>query len=288
MKIEPRKIPVSVGADLKLALGPLVAVVENMGVTATLSFPPGNSGNLGPLQFDVGFKPPNGVGLSLDAGGFKGGGFLMFDSEKGEYAGALELDFKGLFSVKAIGIINTKMPDGSTGFSLLIVITAEFTPIQLSFGFTLNGVGGIFGLNRTIIVAALAEGIRTNAIKSILFPENVIANITRIISDIKQFFPPQQDHFVVGPMAKLGWGTPSIITVELGLLLDLPNPMFAIVGVLKAVLPDGRRADPAPASQLHRRRRFRSRLHLLPRRPVRLAAAGLFDHRQHGVPGLVG
>jgi len=246
VKIEPRKIPVSVGADLKVELGPLIAVVENMGVTATLSFPPDNSGNLGPLQFDLGFKPPRGVGLSLDAGGFKGGGFLMLDSEKGEYAGALELDFNGLFSVKAIGVINTKMPDGSKGFSLLIVISAEFTPIQLSFGFTLNGVGGIFGLNRHIVVAALAEGIRTNAVKSILFPENVIANISRIISDIKQFFPPQQDHFVVGPMAKLGWGTPSIITVELALLLDLPDPMFAIVGVLKASLP----AEEAPILRL--------------------------------------
>jgi hypothetical protein len=218
-------------------LGPLTAVVDQMGTNIAISFPPNGSGRLGLADLDFKFAPPKGVGLSLDAGGFKGGGFLMLDTEKGEYAGALELDFKGLFSVKAIAIINTKMPDGSKTFSLLIVITAEFTPIQLSFGFTLNGVGGIFGLNRMIVVDALAEGIRTNAIKSILFPENVIANITRIISDIKQFFPPQRDHFVVGPMAKLGWGTPSIITVELGLLLDLPNPMFAIVGVLKSVLP---------------------------------------------------
>ena len=136
------------------------------------------------------------------------------------------------------------MPDGSPGFSLLVLITAEFTPIQLGFGFTLNGVGGLFGLNRTIFVNALVEGIRTNAIKSILFPQDVIANITRIISDIKQFFPPQEDHFVVGPMGKLGWGTPSIITAELGLLLDLPKPMFAIVGVLQrgAARPKRRRS----------------------------------------------
>lgn len=222
------------GAVLKFDLGPMKAVVENMGIRSALRFTPGN---LGPADLDVSFMPPNGVGLSLDAGGFKGGGFLRFDADRGEYAGALELDFKGLFSVKAIGIINTKMPDGSPGFSLLVLITAEFTPIQLSFGFTLNGVGGLFGLNRAIFVNALSEGIRTNAIKSILFPVDVIANATRIISDIKQFFPPQADHFVVGPMAKLGWGTPSIITAELGLLLDLPNPMFAIVGVLRAVLP---------------------------------------------------
>jgi hypothetical protein len=237
------QITLEAGAVLKFDLGPLEAVVEDIGLRAAVHFRPGN---LGPANLDVGFKPPKGVGLSLDAGGFKGGGFLMLDSEKGEYAGALELDFKGMFSVKAVGIINTKMPDGSKGFSLLIVIAAEFTPIQLSFGFTLNGVGGIFGLNRMIVVAALAEGIRTNTVKSILFPENVIANISRIVSDIKQFFPPRQDHFVVGPMAKLGWGTPSLITVELGLLLDLPDPMFAIVGVLKAVLP----AEEAPVLRL--------------------------------------
>jgi len=229
------QITLEAGAVIKFDLGPLQAVVEDMGLRAAIQFHPGN---LGPVDLGVGFKPPTGVGLSLDAGGFKGGGFLRLDSEKGEYVGALELDFNGLFSVKAIGIINTKMPDGKKGFSLLIVISAEFTPIQLSFGFTLNGVGGIFGLNRRIVVAALAEGIRTNAVKSILFPENVVANITRIISDIKQFFPPRKDHFVIGPMAKLGWGTPSIITVELALLLDLPDPMFAIVGVLKAVLPE--------------------------------------------------
>lgn len=225
-----------VSASVGLSLGPLQALVDRVGMTGTLTFPD-DGGNLGVMNLAFAFKPPTGVGLSLDAGGFKGGGFLRLDAKKGEYTGALELDFNGLFSVKAVGIINTRMPDGSKGFSLLIVISAEFTPIQLSFGFTLNGVGGIFGLNRMIVVSALAEGIRTNAVKSILFPENVIANVTRIVSDIKQFFPPRQDHFVVGPMAKLGWGTPSIITVELGLLLDLPNPMFAIVGVLKAVLP---------------------------------------------------
>ena len=113
-----------------------------MGLIANFSFPP-SVGNLGPLELDLRFKPPNGVGLSLDAGGIKGGGFLRFDPEHGEYAGALELDFVGLFSVKAIAIINTKMPDGSPGYSLLILITAEFQPIQLSFGFTLNGVGGL-------------------------------------------------------------------------------------------------------------------------------------------------
>jgi hypothetical protein len=236
--VKGNAFPITITTDLKASLGPLAIYVQGLGFGTALALVDFDKGNLGPIDIWPSFKPPNGVGLSLDAGGFKGGGVLLFNEKKGEYAGALELDFQGFISVKAIGVINTKMPDGAAGFSLLIVISAEFTPIQLSFGFTLNGVGGIIGLNRTIFVSALAEGVRTNAIKSILFPENIVANISRIISDIKQFFPPLDDHFVVGPMGKLGWGTPSIITLELGLLLDLPNPMFAIVGVLKAVLPD--------------------------------------------------
>ena len=74
---------------LGLDLGPLHAVVENMGVRLTISFPDGG-GNLGPAQFDLGFQPPNGVGLTIDAGAVKGGGYLYIDAEKGEYSGPNE------------------------------------------------------------------------------------------------------------------------------------------------------------------------------------------------------
>lgn len=231
------KIPIELGGTLKTELGPLVAVVENIGLMAAITSLP-SGGNLGPMDLSLGFKPPNGVGLSLDCGVIKGGGFLYFDADKGEYIGALELDFQGMFSLKAVGIINTKMPDGSKGFSLLIIITAEFSPIQLSFGFVLIGVGGLLGLNRTSRIDVLQEGIKTNALKSVLFPQDVVANINRIVSDLKQIFPPQEDRFIIGPMAKIGWGTPAIITLEMGLLLEIPVPRIAILGVLKAVLPE--------------------------------------------------
>ena len=54
---------------LKFDLGPMKAVAENIGLRSTLRFTPGN---LGPADLDVGFMPPNGVGLSLDAGGLQG------------------------------------------------------------------------------------------------------------------------------------------------------------------------------------------------------------------------
>lgn len=230
-------IPLSVGADIRAALGPVVAVVQNMGVTATLTFPPGNAGNLGPVQIDIGFKPPTGVGLRIDAGPISGGGFLSIDHAKGEYIGALELSFEGVFSLKAIGIINTRLPDGSKGFALLILVTAEFAPIQLGYGFTLLGVGGLLGLNRSLDSEALRVGVRTGAVSSVLFPPDVIGNITQIVSDLKAFFPIVVGHFIVAPMGKLGWGTPTMISLEVGIILDIPSPQLTIIGVLRCILP---------------------------------------------------
>jgi hypothetical protein len=135
----------SVGA--KGALGPLAASIDRVGLKATTTFP-SNGGNLGPANVDLAFKPPNGVGLVLDAGVVKGGGYLYIDTEHGEYAGAIELIVADFLGLHAVGLINTKMPDGSSGFSLLVIITADFgTGIQLGFGFTLLSVGGLIGLN---------------------------------------------------------------------------------------------------------------------------------------------
>jgi hypothetical protein len=129
------------------------------------------------------------------------------------------------------------MPDGSKGFSLLIIITAEFaTGFQLGFGFTLIGVGGLLGLNRSMRLQPLIEGVRTGAINSIMFPRDVVANAPRIISDLKSFFPPEANKFLIGPMAKLGWGTPTLITLSLGIIIEIPGNIV-IVGVLRAALP---------------------------------------------------
>jgi len=236
--LEGGHVVASVGADIRALLGPIEATVQNIGVTATISFPPGNAGNLGPLQLDIGFKPPTGVGLRVDAGPITGGGFLSIDVPKGEYIGALELSFEGLFTLKAVGIINTKMPDGSKGFALLILVTAEFAPVQLGFGFTLLGVGGLLGLNRSLDSEALRQGVRSGSITSVLFPPDVVGNIARIVSDLKSFFPIVQGHFVIAPMGKIGWGTPTLISLELGIIIDIPSPQLTIIGVLRCILPE--------------------------------------------------
>jgi hypothetical protein len=218
------------------ALGPLAVTVESIGLELLLSFPE-SGGNLGPANLEPTFKPPNGIGLAIDAGVVKGGGYLYLDYEKGEYAGALELTVSDWLALKAIGLINTKLPGGQPGFSMLIIITAEFSPgIQLGFGFTLIGVGGLVGLNRTMLLDPLVQGVRTGAVNSILFPTDIVANAPKIISDLRAIFPPQEGIFLIGPMAKIGWGTPTLISVSLGVIIEIPGNVV-ILGRLLLALP---------------------------------------------------
>ncbi|MET8081223.1 DUF6603 domain-containing protein [Streptomyces sp. NPDC005303] len=233
---EDGSFPLEISGGFTAELGPIKAAVDRVGIIVTPSFPEGG-GSLGPFDLDFRFKPPNGVGLSVDAGVITGGGYLFFDPARGEYGGVLELEFAGLFDVKAIGLISTRMPDGSTGFSLLLIITAEFgTGIQLGFGFTLLAVGGIVGLNRRMNLQALGEGVRTGSIESVMFPRDVVANAPRILSDLRAFFPPEQGTFLVGPMAKIGWGTPTLVSVSLAVIIEVPGNI-AVLGVLRCVLP---------------------------------------------------
>lgn len=238
LKVQNKDLVASIAAGFNAQLGPLAVVVENIGIKSDIQIRTDKNGNLGPLDLRAGFKPPNGVGLAIEAAVVKGGGYLYFDFDKEEYAGILELDLSGIVSVKAIALITTKMPDGSKGFSLLMIITAEFgSPIQLGLGFTLSGVGGLLGLNRTMRLEVIATGIRDGGINSIMFPQNVIENAPRIISDLKKYFPVEEGTFLIGPMVKIGWGTPSLVTISLGIIIEIPGNI-AILGVLKVALPD--------------------------------------------------
>ena len=235
--IEDGSVPIELSAGFSASLGPIQAAVDRMGLLATLTFPDGG-GNLGPADLAFGFKPPTGVGLAVDAGVVTGGGFLDIDVEAGEYDGVLELEILDFLSLKAIGLITTRMPDGSDGFSLLLVLTAEFPGgLQLGFGFKLIGVGGIIGLNRGMRLDAIMEGVRTGSIESVMFPHDVVANAPRIISDLKAFFPPEDGIFLIGPMAKIGWGTPTLISASVGVIIEIPGNI-ALLGVIKVALPD--------------------------------------------------
>ena len=230
---------ITLAASFGLQLGPIQGSVEKIGLTIPLEIPDNGRGNLGPLQIDPPrFKPPIGAGLALDTGFIVGGGYLEIDTENERYAGILELKI-GEIGLVAIGLIATRMPDGSKGFSLLINIGVTFSPpIQLSFGFVLAGVGGLLGYNRTMLTDVLREGLKNKTLDSILFPEDPIANASKIISDLRSVFPVTEGQFVIGPMIKLGWGSPPLISVDIGIFIEIPSPVrIVLLGQVAATFP---------------------------------------------------
>ena len=220
-------------------LGPLTISVERIGLQGRLGASGAEPGTLLPAR--VGVRPPAGAAVSIDAAAVTGGGYLFFDPENEQYAGALHLQFEKL-TLNAFGLLTTRMPDGSRGFSLLVIVQATgFPPIQLGFGFTLTGIGGLLGINRTVAVDVLRAGVRDRTLDSILFSQgDPTPRAPQIISTLRTVFPPAADQYVFGPMAQLSWGTPvPLVTIEIALILELPAPLRLIVlGRVRAALPD--------------------------------------------------
>lgn len=225
------------GVNATLQLGPVQATVERVGLAADVTFPK-DGGNLGPANLALKFLPPKGVGLKIDAQVVGGGGYLFFDKERGQYAGILELKIGDQMRVNAIGLLTTKLEDGKEGFALLVIITADgFVPIQLGFGFTLNGIGGLLGLNRTASISALRSGLLSGGLSSVLAPVDPIKNAPRILSDLASFFPPAKGQFLFGPLVTIGWGSPTIVTMNVALLMELPKPTrLLLLAQIKALI----------------------------------------------------
>lgn len=183
-------------------------------------------------------KPPTGAGVVVNATAIKGGGYLYLDDAKGEYFGAVELVVCKKLELKAVGLINTKFPDDSRGFSLVVLMSVEGLNWPLLWGFTLNGLGGLIGYNRTIDSEAFRVGVRSNAIRSVFFPKDLVANINRVVTDLSEMFPPREDQFVIGLMARVKYGNTDLVTIDFGVIVELPDPKILIAGVVKVLAPD--------------------------------------------------
>jgi hypothetical protein len=229
-------LPLELSLDGSGTLGPISVAVQRLGMTADLAFSPGN---LGPVNLSLGVKPPTGLGLQIDAGLATGGGFISYDPVQGRYAGVLSVALAGIVTVNVIAVIDTQLPDGGPGFSFLMIITFDFPPVNIGFGFTINGVGGLGGVNRTMVIDALQAGLRAHDLNNILFPADPIDNAPQIISEIETFFPPAQGRYLFGPMFSIGWGTPTLLDFEVGVILEVPDPVrLAILGEITATIPD--------------------------------------------------
>jgi hypothetical protein len=233
--------------DALAKLGPVALVVEGVGFAAgfarrtrdelsgaTAERNGRPAATFGTVDVSFGFKPPDGIGLSVDATVAKGGGFLRYEEANRRYGGALEVVI-GNFAVKGFGLL-TERPDG---YSLIIVLSAEFPePINLAFGFRLAGVGGLLALHHRLETGALQAGLRSGAASQLLFPRDPIAAAPRILTTLGAVFPPAKGQFLAGPLFKLTWGTRSLATLSVAVVLEWPDPLrLLILGTLEVTAP---------------------------------------------------
>ncbi|MEZ4447222.1 MAG: DUF6603 domain-containing protein [Polyangiaceae bacterium] len=230
----PPGLEATVAATVSLEIGPVAGVIEEMGIQVTSPLPPS-----GFDAISLGFKPPKGVGLSISAGPVEGGGYLFIDTENERYAGIITLKI-GEIGITAIGLITTRFPDGTKGFSLLGIINALFDPaISLSFGFFLGGIGGYVGIHRTMITEEVQRSEQDGSIDSILFPPDPIKNAPTIIENLRRIFPPERDRYLVGVAVRIVWGQPALVFIDLAVIIEIPSPIkIALFGRLSVILPD--------------------------------------------------
>ncbi len=239
---EASTLELSTGAGV--SLGPFVLTLDRIGLAAELRAG-GVEPNLGLVDLNWDFKPPNGIGVAIDAKVIKGGGYLYLDPDKGEYAGVLELSFKGL-TIKAVGIVNARAP--VAGWSLLLLLYAEFrhSPWQLGLGFNITAVGGIMGLQHAASVEQLRAAMGSNAFDDVLFPEDPVRDAPRMIGRLRTLFPVKPQALVVGPAVEINWGTPAIVTAKLAVLAqfgglfgagDVRFTRLTILGTVRACAP---------------------------------------------------
>lgn len=177
-------------------------------------------------------KLPDGLGFALAAGPVTGGGYLRHRSIEDDFGGMVDLKI-GPVGVTAAAIID---PDP---FSFVAVMGVRFAPkIELSFGFTLNGLGGLVALDRALSVDAMAGALKDGVVSNLLFPDDPIKQAPKILDQMATVFPAQAGALAIGPIVELGWGSQSgFVRAKLGVVLSLPDPAVVILGSAQIVVP---------------------------------------------------
>ncbi|MEL1264431.1 DUF6603 domain-containing protein [Pseudoxanthomonas putridarboris] len=193
------------------------------------SLPPITLGPLRPSGIEASIALPGG------GAGMPGGGSLMRLAHG--FGGTLSVPI-GPVMADAAAVVET-LPDGTP--SLLAIIGMTFMPpVQLSFGFSLDRIGGIVGANRTSDTDALAQAVRTGAAGNVLFAAAPPASPGALVTEMGRLFPARQGRHLGGPTLHLSWlsmGVGSLMSLDIGVIIEFPSVRITVLGVAKAEIP---------------------------------------------------
>jgi hypothetical protein len=179
------------------------------------------------------------MAATVNLGGVVGAGSLAILDDGHRYEGFLTLSIQDKVAIQAFGILTDHLPDGTKATSMVLLLMATFSPIQLGLGFTLNGLGGVVGVNRATDTDYLRGLVRGGHLDQLLFPANVLDNPAAALALVDAAFPATEGRYVIGLMARIGWGTPKLITLDAALIIELPAPVrLILLGILRATLPN--------------------------------------------------
>ncbi len=240
------RVQLQAGITGSLDIGPITASVDRLGIGASIEprSETDGAGNLGHAELSWGPKPPDGVGLDFSAPAISGGGFLSHDEAASQYLGAVELSI-GTLSIQGVGVLTTRMPSGTQGFSLVVLANVTGLQVALGFGIVLTGVGALVGVNRALNVPALQALARAGNLENVLFPADLAHNAPRVAADLATVFPPAEGHFVFGVGARIYWGSDTLVTADLGVYVQVPSVIVALLGALRITLPTREPEGPA-------------------------------------------
>lgn len=239
---DARNIALNATAAIAFDLGPVRASLDQIGFRMKLDFA-AEDPNLSVADLSFGFAPPKGVGLAIEGDVVNGGGFLLLDPDQGRYAGVLHLELGGGVVLKAIGLLDTRLPGGETGFSLLAIVTVEgFKSIPLGFGLFLSGVGGLLGIHRTVLQDPLLAGVRNHTLDHVLFAEDPVRDAPALIATLAVVFPPVKGRHLLCLMIQATFGKPALLHFQLALGVEFQGGLrvskFFVMGQIKSLLPD--------------------------------------------------
>ena len=205
-------------------VGPAEVLLSAPAVIAAL--PDGTSRHM------VAHLPVDSLVIGLDAGAItaRGAGFLQSNpAAAGAYLAA------GVGPVQAVLALLLGEMDGQ--MSVLGLIRAEFRPtgFQLGFGFSLDAVGGLIGVNRRADVDELRRRLSDGTAADSLFggTTSSTAGILATLRALDRMFPVALGSVVVGPTLRLGWltvGTYSLARADVGVILELPRGRVVVPG----------------------------------------------------------
>ena len=196
-------------ADLK---GVAITFTDmGLGIECELPF----NGHKG-FDFSPKFTYPNGLGISIDVEGVKGGGAIQWDEKRERFFGGFELTVVEKFGAEAVLVFTTGK--GTDPFSFMGALCVYFNPgVQLGMGFSLEGIGGSFGYNRMLCVDSLRDSVYDGTLESALFFKDVTKNVDKVLANIDKFYPIKIGQMYFGFLGKIAWGT--ILKADFGLFI---------------------------------------------------------------------